>query len=66
MVSVVTGDRLLRVKDVLLKTSFSRTKLYGMLAEGRFPQPVKIDKATCWRESTVDLWIAEVMEESGP
>ena len=34
---VITGDRILRVKDVMGKTSFGRTKIYSLLAQGRFP-----------------------------
>ena len=56
---VIAGDRILRVKDVMAKTSFGRTKIYSLLAQRRFPQPHKLDKATIWLESQIDAWIAE-------
>lgn len=62
---VVGGDRLLRLVDVMEKTTLGKTKLRNMMKDGRFPASRKVGNATVWRESDVDHWIAEVMDTSG-
>ena len=59
---IVTGDRFLRMADVMAKTSLGRTKLRNLMGSGDFPQSFKVGYATLWRESAVDAWIAEVAE----
>ena len=60
---VVAGDRVLGMGQVIEKCHFSRRKIYLMIAAGQFPQPVKFGKATRWRESVIDQWIAETMDK---
>lgn len=39
-------------------TGLSRSTIYAMMAEGRFPKPVKLSKrAVGWRESDVVAWL---------
>ena len=53
-------ERLLTVQQVQLATSFSRTTIYRMVADGTFPEPMKIGKARiAWRSSAVRDWMAE-------
>jgi prophage regulatory protein len=57
-VDVSTGLRLIDVKAVTAKTTLSRSKIYAMLNEGKFPAPVKIStQITRWVESEIDAWI---------
>jgi len=51
-------DRILRRPDVEAITGLSRSSLYGMMAEGRFPRPVRIGKrAVGWNLSVVEEWL---------
>ncbi len=52
--------RLLKRKQVLDRTSLSNTVMYQLIAEGRFPQPVKPTggRASAWVEEEVDQYIA--------
>lgn len=58
------GNRLLRRRDVELKTGKSRSAIYAGVSDGSFPAPVPIgDKSVAWREEEVDSWIATLLAE---
>jgi predicted DNA-binding transcriptional regulator AlpA len=51
-------DRFLRLKDVLQVVPLGRSTVWKMVAEGKFPQPVKLTpRTTAWRESEVLRWM---------
>jgi len=51
--------RLLRRYEVLHRIGLGRSRLYDLVAQGKFPAPVRIsDRAVAWREDEVDAWIA--------
>lgn len=52
-------DRLLTRAEVERATGFKKSKLYAMIAEGRFPAPLKDPETGTvrWRESVVAAWI---------
>lgn len=51
---------LLRIKDVLTRTGLSRSTMYALIADGRFPAPVKLSiRCAAWPSDQVDAWIAE-------
>jgi prophage regulatory protein len=60
----VQGDRvyrrLLKRTQVLDRTSLSNTVMYQLIAEGRFPPPVKPTggRASAWVEEEIDQYIA--------
>lgn len=52
--------QLLRLKGVLARTGLSRSTMYAMIADGRFPAPVKLSvRCVAWPSDQVDAWIAE-------
>lgn len=51
------SEVLLRLEAVMDRTGLKRSKLYGMIGEGNFPQPMKIDGCAVWVGSDVDKWI---------
>tara|TARA_R100001129_G_scaffold172038_1_gene142462 strand:+ start:461 stop:649 length:189 start_codon:yes stop_codon:yes gene_type:complete len=54
------SERVLKVKDVLDRTSLSRRSLYRRMAEGDFPSSVKLSPHRVgWRESEIEAWIAQ-------
>lgn len=57
------AKRLLPLDAVSAKVGFKRSKIYLLIAQGRFPQPMKIDSATRWVESDIDAWIDERIAE---
>lgn len=54
-------DRLVSMKELPDLTGFSRRSILRMIAEGTFPQPIRIN-ARCnrWRMSVVQKWINEL------
>lgn len=51
-------SRLLRLREVRRATGLSRSTIYRLAAEGRFPSPVKLTAhASAWREDELSAWI---------
>jgi prophage regulatory protein len=49
---------LLRRPDVQQRTGLSRSSLYNLIKEGRFPRPVQIsDRSVAWVSDDIDSWI---------
>lgn len=54
------SHRLLRVDAVLALTGLPKSTLYRMIAERRFPAPVRLsERARAWPEAEVQGWIAD-------
>ena len=54
-----TGDRLLRLSEVIALTRYSRSSIYRKMRDESFPKPLKMgDRAVRWRESEVTAWVA--------
>lgn len=51
------SESLLRLATVMDRTGIKRSKLYALIGEGKFPQPMKIDGCALWPESDVRSWI---------
>ncbi|MDF9301872.1 AlpA family phage regulatory protein [Tritonibacter mobilis] len=55
---MTSPDRILRCKDVMALTGLSRSTLYAMMSEGKFPPSVKLSKrAVGWRAAVVQAWL---------
>ncbi|HWW56549.1 MAG TPA: AlpA family phage regulatory protein [Sphingopyxis sp.] len=53
-------DRLVRLDTVISRTGLSRSTIYEKIADGTFPSQIRLSKnAVGWRESQLDLWIAD-------
>ena len=53
-------DRIIRLKAVLTRTGLSRSTIYRKIAEGTFPQRIKISvNGTGWHESDISRWISD-------
>ena len=60
------SDRVLKVRDVLERTTLSRRSLYRRMAEGDCPSSVKLSPHRVgWRESEIEKWMAEREPVSG-
>ena len=61
----MTNDNpLLRIKQVQYQTGLARSTIYKLMAEGDFPQPVKItSKSSAWVSSEVEDWKQARMDD---
>ena len=51
-------SRLLRRKEVLLLCAISKSALYGLVADGSFPAPVRVgSRSVRWRAEDVITWL---------
>ena len=52
-------ERLLNLAEVEEKIGLKKSVIYDRMSRAEFPAPLKIGKATRWRESDVELWITQ-------
>ena len=56
-----SSDRLLRMAEVKSRVGLGKTKIYSLIAQGRFPRPHKITTtAVRWSERDVLQWVASM------
>jgi prophage regulatory protein len=56
----MTHKQVLRIKDVMARTAFSKSHVYRLVNAGKFPAPIKIsERIIAWDESEVDNWLAD-------
>lgn len=54
------SQSLIRMPEAKRRTGYGKAWIYKLIAQGRFPAPVKIgSRAVAFVESEVDEWIAE-------
>jgi prophage regulatory protein len=57
--------QLLRLPDVRQATGLGRSTIYALIAQGRFPSPIKVsERATAWVGKEVNAWIEQRIAES--
>ena len=59
-----TPTRILRLPEVKIRTGLSRSLIYLMMKEHRFPQAITVSGTRCvgWVESEIDTWVADKIE----
>ncbi|MBG9996815.1 AlpA family transcriptional regulator [Pseudoalteromonas sp. NZS127_1] len=56
--------RLIKLKEVIEKTSLGRSTVYEFMTKGTFPKQVSLGaKSVAWLESEVDDWIMDRLGE---
>ena len=51
-------ERILRRREVEVRTGLSRSTLYAQMAEGSFPKPVRLGKrAVGWTDTAITAWL---------
>lgn len=58
--------RLLRFPAVMALVGLRRSAIYLRVADGRFPQPRHVGRATLWLASEISDWIRRVCESGEP
>lgn len=54
--------RFIRVREAIKKTGLSKSSIYDLMAQGSFPQTIRLSdsgRAVAFIESEVDAWMAE-------
>jgi prophage regulatory protein len=52
--------KLLKLKDVLSRVPYSRSQLYEMIKQDRFPQQVHLGgRGSFWIEDEIEQWLRE-------
>jgi prophage regulatory protein len=54
------SDRLVTVPAVLDQLRTSKSSFYALVRAGEFPPPIKRGRASRWRQSEVDAYIAKI------
>lgn len=57
-------DRLLTLRDVEHFTGFRKSSLYSLIANKRFPPPIKIGRSSRWPSSEISDWVQETIQRS--
>ena len=61
------GEVLLRAKAVKEKTGLKHATLYKLIAEGKFPRPIKISNCcVAWLRSEIEAFIQEQIAAVAP
>ncbi len=56
---------ILRLKSVMSRTGLSRSTIYALLKEGKFPKRLRLSLRTVgWLEHEIEAWIAERISAS--
>jgi|TARA_B100000767_G_scaffold234918_1_gene227943 prophage regulatory protein len=56
--------KILRRKDIENQFGLSRSTIYAMMANGKFPKPVKLGhRAVGWRSDELQSWFENMQEE---
>lgn len=56
-------SRLLRLRDVVARTGLSKTTIYRLEAEGRFPRRRQLsERLVAWPETDVTAWLSSRVE----
>lgn len=56
-------ERLVRMPELLQRTTLSRATIYRRMARGEFPQSIAIGQnSAAWYASDVEKWLAAPME----
>jgi prophage regulatory protein len=58
-------ESLIRRKDVQAITGLSRSAIYQLIQEGKFPASIRLSaRAVAWPQSAIDAWITERIKSS--
>lgn len=59
-VSLDTEHRILRRAEVERKTGFKRAHIYSLIAQGKFPKPIKLGiRAVGWDSLEIERWLID-------
>jgi len=54
-------SKVLRLPAVIEKTGLSRSSIYRLIQDGKFPPPVKLSaRASAWFEHDINEWLSDL------
>lgn len=57
--------RVLNIAEVVDRIGLSRASIYRLVAEGKFPTPIKLgDRRIGWRDSSINEWLQSLENET--
>jgi len=57
----------LRLKEVIQRTTYSRTRIYELMKLREFPTQIHLgSRAVGWLESDIEEWVSQKISESRP
>lgn len=59
----MTGERLLRLRDVCVIIGLGQTRVYELMAARQFPVPTRIGTNVRWSLLEIEAWISERLSE---
>lgn len=64
MTTNVAHERMLTIKEVMHRTSFSKPHIYRQIKFGLFPRQVSVgENRVAWVESEIDTYIADAIDQ---
>ena len=58
--AATVAARLIRIREVMNKTGLSKSSVYDLMAQGLFPQTVRLTgRSVAFIEAEIDAWMAE-------
>lgn len=60
-------EKILRLSELQKRVPLSRSRIYALASDGRFPQPIKLgERASGWIEREVEEWLErKILEARG-
>jgi prophage regulatory protein len=59
------AQRFLRLDDVRARVPYSRSTIYQLMAQGKFPKPIRLgERAVAWIAADIDKWMADRIASS--
>ncbi|WP_324742343.1 AlpA family phage regulatory protein [Tsuneonella sp. CC-YZS046] len=56
----VPNDRLIAIREVMERTSLSRSYIYALVKRQEMPAPIKLGlKCSRWSEQAIERWIVQ-------
>lgn len=53
-------DRYIRIKELALMLSISRSNIYRLIKDGKFPKQIKLtERTSVWRLSVIEKWVED-------
>ena len=53
--------KLLKIEEVIEKTTLGKSSIFDYVKKGKFPRPVKVgERAVAWKDDEIDEWISNL------
>jgi len=60
----MAGKQAYRISELVQLIGVSRSTIYRLIKENKFPRPLKIGKISLWAKEDIERWLKELREGS--